>query len=83
MSGHSDCNVPDAELVERARADSSIVVAFDLDFGDVLALGVLDRPDDGSESAARRHNQRRDDSIRGLDGCPRLANSRAASPALR
>jgi predicted nuclease of predicted toxin-antitoxin system len=34
----------DAELVERARADSSVVVTFDLDFGDILALGVLDKP---------------------------------------
>src|SRR5438552_18700982 len=35
---------PDLDIVERARADSSIVVTFDLDFGDVLALGVLDKP---------------------------------------
>jgi predicted nuclease of predicted toxin-antitoxin system len=35
---------PDLDVVERARADSSIVLTFDLDFGDVLALGVLDRP---------------------------------------
>ena len=35
---------PDADVVERARTDSSIVLSFDLDFGDVLALGVLDRP---------------------------------------
>lgn len=34
----------DTELVDRARADSSVVVTFDLDFGDVLALGVLDKP---------------------------------------
>ena len=34
----------DSEVVERARADSSIVLTFDLDFGEVLALGVLDRP---------------------------------------
>jgi predicted nuclease of predicted toxin-antitoxin system len=34
----------DAELVERSRADSSVVVTFDLDFGDILALGVLDKP---------------------------------------
>jgi predicted nuclease of predicted toxin-antitoxin system len=34
----------DAELVDRARTDSSIVVTFDLDFGDILALGVLDKP---------------------------------------
>jgi predicted nuclease of predicted toxin-antitoxin system len=35
---------PDVVLVERARADSSIVITFDLDFGDILALGVLDKP---------------------------------------
>ncbi|MBI1873260.1 MAG: DUF5615 family PIN-like protein [Acidobacteria bacterium] len=36
--------VTDPELVDRARADSSVVLTFDLDFGEVLALGVLDRP---------------------------------------
>jgi predicted nuclease of predicted toxin-antitoxin system len=35
---------PDRELVQRARADDSVVVTFDLDFGDILALGVLDKP---------------------------------------
>jgi predicted nuclease of predicted toxin-antitoxin system len=35
---------PDLELVGRARADSSIVLTFDLDFGDILALGVLEKP---------------------------------------
>jgi predicted nuclease of predicted toxin-antitoxin system len=34
----------DTVLVDRARADSSVVLTFDLDFGDILALGVLDRP---------------------------------------
>ena len=34
----------DSELVDRARTDSSVVITFDLDFGDVLALGVLDKP---------------------------------------
>jgi predicted nuclease of predicted toxin-antitoxin system len=34
----------DSEIVERARADGSIIVTFDLDFGDILALGVLDKP---------------------------------------
>lgn len=34
----------DAEVVERARADFSVVLTFDLDFGEVLALGVLDKP---------------------------------------
>ena len=35
---------PDLELVDRAHADSSVVLTFDLDFGDILALGVLDKP---------------------------------------
>lgn len=35
---------PDLDIVKRASADSSVVVTFDLDFGDVLALGVLDKP---------------------------------------
>jgi len=35
---------PDVEVVQRAVADSSVVLTFDLDFGDVLALGVLDKP---------------------------------------
>lgn len=34
----------DRAIVERARADSSLVLTFDLDFGEILALGVLDRP---------------------------------------
>ena len=35
---------PDLELVERARGDGSVVLTFDLDVGDILALGVLDKP---------------------------------------
>jgi predicted nuclease of predicted toxin-antitoxin system len=35
---------PDGDIVERARVDGSVVVTFDLDFGDILALGILDRP---------------------------------------
>lgn len=35
---------PDVVLVERARADGSVVITFDLDFGDILAPGVLDKP---------------------------------------
>lgn len=34
----------DSEIVDRARSDSSVVLTFDLDFGEILALGVLDRP---------------------------------------
>ena len=53
---------PDVDIVARARADSSIVLTFDLDFGDVLALGVLDKPsvisfrlaDERPESVNRR-----------------------------
>jgi predicted nuclease of predicted toxin-antitoxin system len=35
---------PDAQIVEQARADESVVLSFDLDFGDLLALGVMDKP---------------------------------------
>jgi len=35
---------PDLDIVARASTDSSVVLTFDLDFGDVLALGVLDKP---------------------------------------
>jgi predicted nuclease of predicted toxin-antitoxin system len=35
---------PDAELVERARADSYVILTFDLDFGQLMALGILDKP---------------------------------------
>jgi predicted nuclease of predicted toxin-antitoxin system len=34
---------PDADVVAHARADSTVVLTFDLDFGDVLALGVHDK----------------------------------------
>lgn len=34
----------DRGIIEHARADVRIVVTFDLDFGDILALGVMDRP---------------------------------------
>ena len=35
---------PDGELIEKARVDSRVVLTFDLDFGEILALGVIDRP---------------------------------------
>ena len=35
---------PDAQVIQNARSDGSIVLTFDLDFGDLLALGVLDKP---------------------------------------
>jgi predicted nuclease of predicted toxin-antitoxin system len=34
----------DKSIADRARADERIVLTFDLDFGAVLALGVVDRP---------------------------------------
>ncbi|MGQ0547555.1 MAG: DUF5615 family PIN-like protein [Betaproteobacteria bacterium] len=34
----------DQELVELARGQGRVLLAFDLDFGEILALGVLDRP---------------------------------------
>ena len=34
----------DRRLTEKARADDRIVLTFDLDFGEILALGVVDRP---------------------------------------
>jgi predicted nuclease of predicted toxin-antitoxin system len=53
---------PDLELVERARGDGSASLTFDLDFGDILALGVLDKPsvivfrlaDERADSSGRR-----------------------------
>jgi predicted nuclease of predicted toxin-antitoxin system len=46
----------DSQLVERARADASIVLTFDLDFGEVLALGILDKPlaDERADSVNQR-----------------------------
>ncbi len=34
----------DRSLVRRAVAEQSVILTFDLDFGDILALGVLDKP---------------------------------------
>jgi len=34
----------DGVVADHARADSRIVLTFDLDFGELLALGILDRP---------------------------------------
>jgi predicted nuclease of predicted toxin-antitoxin system len=34
----------DQALVDRAQAGGQVIVTFDLDFGDILALGVLDKP---------------------------------------
>ena len=34
----------DQALVDRAQAGGQVIVTFDLDFGDILALGVLNKP---------------------------------------
>jgi predicted nuclease of predicted toxin-antitoxin system len=34
----------DTQVIELARAEDRIVLSFDLDFGDILALGVTDKP---------------------------------------
>ncbi len=34
----------DPQVVEKARSDARILLTFDLDFGAILALGVVDRP---------------------------------------
>ena len=34
----------DRALIQRAVVDGAVILTFDLDFGDILALGVLDRP---------------------------------------
>ncbi len=45
----------DDDIVNRAQVDGSVVITFDLDFGDILALGVLNRP---SVIILRLENQR-------------------------
>lgn len=35
---------PDAQVIALARTDGSVVLSFDLDFGDLLALRVMDKP---------------------------------------
>ena len=34
----------DRSVIHRALEEGAVVLTFDLDFGDILALGVLDRP---------------------------------------
>ena len=34
----------DREIVDKALADSRVLLTFDLDFGEILALGVLNGP---------------------------------------
>ena len=36
--------LPDDEILEKARGDRRIVLTFDLDFGDLLALGMHESP---------------------------------------
>lgn len=56
---------PDAMLVEKARSEDRILLTFDLDFGEILALGVLARPsvvifrlsDERADSVNRRLDQ--------------------------
>ena len=35
---------PDREIADRARRENRVILTFDLDFGEILALGVHDRP---------------------------------------
>lgn len=52
----------DSEIVQRARQDGRVILTFDLDFGEILALGVADSPsviifrlsDETGESVNRR-----------------------------
>ena len=54
--------LPDPDVVAKAAQEQTVVLTFDLDFGDVLALGVLDKPsviifrlsDERPESVNRR-----------------------------
>jgi predicted nuclease of predicted toxin-antitoxin system len=34
----------DSHLVQVATTDTRVILTFDLDFGEILALGVLDKP---------------------------------------
>lgn len=54
---------PDRAIADHAAADARIVLTFDLDFGDILALGVLDRP---SVVLFRLSNERPDEVNRRL-----------------
>jgi predicted nuclease of predicted toxin-antitoxin system len=55
----------DHALVERAQADGHVIVTFDLDFGDILALGVLHKP---SVIILRLADERADSVNRHLSG---------------
>ena len=55
----------DQLLVEKAQAEDRILLTFDLDFGGILALGVIDRP---SVVIFRLTDERADSVNRRLDG---------------
>jgi predicted nuclease of predicted toxin-antitoxin system len=69
----------DLLLVERARADDRIVLTFDLDFGGILALGVLVRP---SVVIFRLTDERADSVNRRLEGVLSEQTEALASGAL-
>ncbi len=56
---------PDQLLVELARAEDRILLTFDLDFGEILALGVIARP---SVMIFRLSDERADSVNRRLEG---------------
>ncbi|MGP1679150.1 MAG: DUF5615 family PIN-like protein [Burkholderiales bacterium] len=56
---------PDRLLVELARAEDRILLTFDLDFGEILALGVIARP---SVAIFRLSDERADSVNRRLEG---------------
>ena len=72
-SGHEAVHVrelgmqraPDRLLVEMAQAEDRILLTFDLDFGEILALGVVARP---SVVLFRLSDERADSVNRRLEG---------------
>jgi predicted nuclease of predicted toxin-antitoxin system len=44
MSGKGMQRAADRALVEKAQSDDRILLTFDLDFGEIFALGVIARP---------------------------------------
>lgn len=72
-SGHEAVHVhelgmqraPDRSLVHTARAEDRILLTFDLDFGEILALGVIARP---SVVIFRLSDERADAVNRRLEG---------------
>jgi predicted nuclease of predicted toxin-antitoxin system len=70
---------PDRMLVDRAKADGLVIVTFDLDFGDILALGALDKP---SAIILRLQDERADSVNRHLSVVVRECADDLASGAL-